>query len=64
MFGLFKSDPAKKMKRQYDKLLEKGMNAQRKGDMKLFAEITSQAEQLWKQIDTLNKAKAKEEENK
>ncbi|MFT6271014.1 MAG: hypothetical protein ACJAVV_003853 [Alphaproteobacteria bacterium] len=60
MFGLFKSNPTKKLKRQYDTIVEKSINAQRKGDMRLFAELTSQAEQLWKQIETINKAKEQE----
>jgi hypothetical protein len=55
MFGLFKSNPAKKLQRQYDKVLEQSMNAQRKGDMRLFAELTTQAEGLWKQISELEK---------
>lgn len=53
MFGLFKSDPTKKLQKQHDQLLEKGVNAQRKGDMKLFAEITSQADVLAKKIEQL-----------
>jgi hypothetical protein len=64
MFGLFKSNPAKKLQRQYDKVLEQSMHAQRKGDMRLFAELTSQAEQLWRQIDKMNKAKEQEENKK
>ncbi|MFT4653520.1 MAG: hypothetical protein ACI82S_001172 [Patiriisocius sp.] len=57
MFGLFKSNPTKKLQRQYDTIVEKSINAQRKGDMRLFAELTSQSEQLLKQIETINKAK-------
>ncbi|GAB55420.1 hypothetical protein GPUN_1296 [Glaciecola punicea ACAM 611] len=56
MFGLFKSDPTKKLQRQHDQLLQKGVDAQRKGDMRLYAQITSQAEELSKQIDTIKKA--------
>lgn len=57
MFGLFKSNPTKKLQRQYDTIVEKSINAQRKGDMRLFAELTSQSEELLKQIETINKAK-------
>jgi hypothetical protein len=57
MFGLFKSNPTKKLQRQYETIVEKSINAQRKGDMRLFAELTSQSEQLLKQIETINKAK-------
>lgn len=55
MFGLFKKDPTKKMRAEYDKLLEKGMHAQRNGDMRLYAELTAEAEALWKKIEQLKK---------
>jgi molybdenum-dependent DNA-binding transcriptional regulator ModE len=55
MFGFFKSDPTKKLQGQYDKMLEQAVNAQRKGDMRLFAELTSQAEQLSSKIDAIKK---------
>jgi hypothetical protein len=55
MFGLFKGNPSKKLRKQYDILLEKGMQAQRKGDIRLYAELTSQAESLWKEIEAIEK---------
>ena len=55
MFGLFKGNPSKKLRKQYDILLEKGMQAQRKGDIRLYAELTSQAENLWKEIEAIEK---------
>ena len=55
MFGLFKSDPTKKMRKQYDQLLEQGMHAQRNGDMRLYAELTEKAEALWAEIQTIEK---------
>lgn len=57
MFGLFKTDPSKKLRKQYDILLEKGMQAQRKGDIRLYAELTNEAETLWKQIEVIEKDK-------
>lgn len=57
MFGLFKGNPSKKLRKQYDILLEKGMQAQRKGDIRLYAELTSQAEDLWKEIEAIEKEK-------
>jgi hypothetical protein len=59
MFGLFNSDPTKKLQKQHDQLLEKGMNAQRKGDMKLFAELTSQADELANKIKEIKSTKDK-----
>lgn len=55
MFGLFKKDPTKKMRAEYNKLLEQGMHAQRNGDMRLYAEITAKAEALWSDIEALEK---------
>ena len=50
MFGLFKSDPNKKRRKQHASLQEQAMLAQRNGDMRKFAELTSQAEALWEEI--------------
>lgn len=55
MFGLFKKDPTKKMRAEYNKLLEQGMHAQRNGDMRLYAVITAKAEALWSDIEALEK---------
>lgn len=53
MFGLFKSDPTKKLRKAYDKKLEQAMHAQRNGDMRTYATLTSEAETLWKEIEAL-----------
>ncbi|WP_414828532.1 DUF6435 family protein [Alteromonas sp. H39] len=50
MFGLFNSDPTKKMRKQYDVLLEKAMHAQRNGDIKTYSSLTAEAEALWEKI--------------
>lgn len=54
MFGLFKSDPTKKLRKEYDMKLEKAMHAQRKGDIKTYSMLTAEAEELWRQIEALN----------
>jgi hypothetical protein len=54
MFGLFKSDPTKKLRKEYDIKLEKAMLAQRKGDIKTYSMLTAEAESLWKEIEALN----------
>lgn len=55
MFGLFKRDPVKKLRKIYDHKLEQAMLAQRKGDMRLFADLTAESEALWQQIEQLQK---------
>ncbi len=53
MFGLFSSDPSKKMRKKYDKILEDAMHAQRRGDIKSYAMLTAQAESLWEDIEKI-----------
>lgn len=57
MFGLFKSNPTKKLRKQYDALLEKAMHAQRNGDIKTYSMLTAQAEELWSEIARLESDK-------
>lgn len=59
MFGIFKSDPAKKLRKQYDIKLEKAMLAQRKGDIKTYSMLTAEAEKMWEEIERLNASKEK-----
>lgn len=55
MFGLFKTDPSKKLRKTYDMKLEQAMLAQRKGDIKTYSMLTAEAEALWEQIEALQK---------
>lgn len=57
MFGLFSSDPTKKMRKKYDKLLEDAMHAQRRGDIKSYSMLTAEAEALWAQIEKVQQEK-------
>ncbi|MFS1423089.1 DUF6435 family protein [Shewanella sp. 10N.286.48.B5] len=50
MFGMFKRNPVKQLRKQYDSKLEQAMHAQRKGDIKGYAELTSESENIWQQI--------------
>lgn len=53
MFELFKSDPTKKLKKQYALKLEQAMTAQRNGDIKTYSQLTYDAEALLKKIEHL-----------
>jgi hypothetical protein len=55
MFGLFKKDPLKDLRQQYEKMLEEARDLQRKGDIKGFALKTEAAEKLMDQIQELQK---------
>lgn len=58
MFGFLKKDPVKKLNEQYNKLLSDAMQAQRSGDIRLYSDLTKQAEDLLKEIDAANSAKS------
>lgn len=53
MFGLFKNNPEEKLKKQYEKKLEQARDLQRNGDIKGFAKVTAEAEEIMKQIEAL-----------
>ena len=53
MFSIFKSDPSKKLRKEYDAKLEQGMQAQRKGDIKSYAMLSAEAEKIWSEIEIL-----------
>ncbi len=44
MFNLFKSDPNKKLQKQYQKLMKEATDLQRKGDIKGYAMKVAEAE--------------------
>lgn len=59
MFSLFKSDPTKKLNKLYEAKLEKAMQAQRNGDIKGYALLTAEAEEIHKQIKEIEKTASK-----
>ncbi|MGE6791247.1 hypothetical protein SAMN05216206_0821 [Pseudomonas guineae] len=57
MFGLFKNDPAKKLRKQYSAKLEEAMQAQRNGDIRSYATLSEEAQALWAQLEPLERDK-------
>ena len=55
MFGFFKKDPIKQLEKKYYALLEKGRDIQRSGDLRLYAQIMTQADEVLKKMDDLKK---------
>lgn len=53
MFGLFKKDEKKVLEAEYQKILEKAVEAQRNGKIELYAELIYQSEEIIKKIDAL-----------
>ena len=50
MFAFLKSDPVKKLKKDYEKKMAEATAAQRSGDIKLYAALTSESEKIWAKI--------------
>lgn len=55
MFGIFKSDPIKKLQKEYEKVSAQAIEAQRNGNIELFGELSQKADELGKEIDKLQK---------
>lgn len=53
MFSMFKGDPAKKLKKQRATLLEQALQAQRKGDIRTYSELSAEADEVLKKIQAL-----------
>lgn len=56
MFSFLKKDPLKKLNKAYYQKLEQAMHAQRNGDMRSYAALTAEAEELNKEINALKEA--------
>lgn len=50
MFSIFKSDPVKKLNKQLSVKLEQAMHAQRNGDIRLYSQLSFEADEIDKQI--------------
>ncbi|WP_077285093.1 DUF6435 family protein [Cognaticolwellia aestuarii] len=53
MFSIFKKDPSKKLNKSYEAKLEQAMLAQRNGDIKGYAMLTAEAEEIATQLNAL-----------
>ena len=53
MFSFLKANPQKKLTKEYDLLLEKAMQAQRNGDIRLYAELTAEAEVIKARLEEM-----------
>lgn len=56
MFSFLKKDPLKVLNKQYLQKLEEAMQAQRNGDIRSYSELTSEAEDILKKIEALDKS--------
>ncbi len=58
MFSFFKKDPLKELNKQYLQKLEEAMHAQRNGDIRSYSMLTSEAEDLLREIEALGNPRA------
>lgn len=56
LFGFLKSDPAKKLQKQYAQLMETAMQVQRSGDLRAYAQKIEEAEAVQAEIEKLKLA--------
>ncbi len=56
MFKLFRSDPTKKLEKQYAQKLEEARDAQRAGKIPLYATLSAEAEEIGQRLDELKKS--------
>ena len=56
MFGIFRKDPVKKLKREYLRMMEEARDLQRGGDIQGFAKKTAEAEELAQRIEAMRDA--------
>lgn len=53
MFSFLKKDPVSKLNKQYAIVLEQALEAQRRGDIRSYSKLTSEAEKIAEKIDYL-----------
>lgn len=53
MFGILKTDPLKKLQKEYEKISAQAVEAQRNGNIELFAELSQKAEEIGKEMDRI-----------
>lgn len=57
MFSFFKQDPTKKLNKLLISKLEEAMLAQRNGDIRTYSQLSSEADQIGKQIEEIEAKK-------
>ncbi|MBX2837785.1 MAG: Lacal_2735 family protein [Gammaproteobacteria bacterium] len=55
MFSRFRKSKRDKLKREYTSLLEQAMQAQRRGDIRSYSDLSDQAKSVLDEIDSLQK---------
>lgn len=56
MFSIFKKDPVKHLQKQYEQTAEKAFQAQRNGNIRLYSELTAEAEKIRGELEILKQS--------
>ena len=57
MFSFFKSDPGRRLRADYKKVVQKAFDRQQNGDIRGYSLLTAEAEKIKAEIDKLEAAK-------
>ncbi len=60
MLHWFKSDPIKKLRKQYDEKMLQARDLQRRGDIQAFAQKSAEAEAIMQEIERLSQQQSPE----
>lgn len=60
MFSFFKKNPLKKLINEYENKLKEAVQAQRNGRIDEYAELSSEADKILKEIESIEKKNASE----
>ncbi len=60
MFSFFKKNPLKKLISEYENKLKEAVQAQRNGRIDEYAELSSEADKILKEIESIEKKNASE----
>ena len=53
MFGFLKANPVKKLEKEYARLMSKAVDAQRNGNIELYAKLSTEADKILKEIEKI-----------
>ncbi len=57
MFDFLKSDPRKKLQKEYERKQQQARDLQRSGDIQGFAALTAEADRIYREIQELSREK-------
>ncbi len=57
VLNIFRSNPLKMLEQQHARLSQKAFEAQRNGNIRLYSELTAEADAVMKEITLLKKSK-------